>query len=454
MTKVMKNSLLALLWAIAIVPVYAQKTLPQGLQSYAAGLDQKVIKALQQTGYDLNSKASLEELPGVQQRSGTLQLDSTKTFYAYDFTGSNDSLPLFRTIYEYPQPTLDLQTEYQFENNTWLTVSRSSIFKDDLGRIYEIYSDAFDLEKQDFVPNSRAKVYPHGDSQTLVDSFYVYGWDTLAMDWSLLFFTTYQFDAQDRMIESISSFDYFGQPLLFKDVYSYDANGDNTLVESFALFSGVEIPSGKREMQYQNHLLTQMIAFTDDGAGGLIAQGKTTYTYTSFEKEEQVNTYEWSFEANDWVQTLGILHGYDNAQRENSREIVTYTQEGTEERTLSTYDYVEDDLLATESNYYWSEAYFLSDRKFYYYSDGTLAGFEPTRPARSLSVSPNPSAGEVRLNLEGNALVQIFNTQGALVGSREYEPNNALNLSELPAGLYFLTANAANEYYTGRFVKQ
>jgi len=453
----MKNSLFALLWAIVLVPASAQKNLPQSLQPYLENLNPKVASALTKAGFELAANpSSVIAKPGAQMRSNALQLDSTKTFFGYDFIGTDDTLPLFRTIYQYPQPSLEIQTEYQYDMDAWQTVSRSNISRDNLDRIVEVYSEAFDIDKGDFVPDSKSVVFPHEDSQVLIDSFFVYGMDTLGVNWILLFYTTNQFDAQDRLVESISSFDYLvGQPLLLKDVYSYDANGDNTLVESFALFSGLEIPSGKREMEYQNHLLTQAIDYEDDGMGGLIAQSKTTFTYTTSDKAEQVNTYQWSLDANDWVQTQGDTYGYDNSHRVNSKESVIYSQDGSEERNLSKYDYVEDEKLKSEANYYWSvSTYFLSDRKFYYYSDGTLSDKEPNNAALHLEITPNPTSGLARLNLKAPAMIWIYNTQGELVNSGEYQPNYTLHFSDLPSGLYFVSARSENEQYVGRLVKE
>lgn len=454
MSKVMKNSLLVLLWAIAVLPVSAQKSLPQSLQSHVTGLNPKVSAALQQAGFDLSPKTFMAHAPGAQNRSGELRLDSTKTFFGYDFIGPIDTIPFLRTIHEYPQASVETQTEAQFEIDTWLTIHRSTIFKDDQNRIVEILSEAFDPVKGDFVPDSRAVAFPHENSPVLIDSFYVYGWDTLAMDWVLVFYTTNKFDGQDRLIESISSFDYFGQPLLFKDVHTYDANGDNTLVETFAIFDGIELPSGKRELEYANHLLIEEIAFVSDGLGTEMAQSRITYTYTNFGREEQVNSYEWSFDANGWLQTQGDTYGYDNAQRVNSKESILYNQDGSEERNLSRFSYVEDEKLALESNFVWDGIYFLSDRKFYYYSDATLSEQEPVHAALPLAASPNPTADLARLNLEEPAVVRVFNTRGEMLSSEECQANPVLNLQALPSGIYFVTARTASEQYVGRLVKE
>ena len=454
MTTVMKNSLFALLLLLAIVPLSAQKTLPNSVKTHAGTLDQKVTKAIELAGFDLHSSVTVKPASGVQQRSGELQLDSTKSFIGYDFVGTDDTLPFQRTIHQYPQSNFEIQTEAQFENGEWLTLSRSNISKDNQGRIAEIYSEAYDLEKGDFVPDSRALFYPHENDAALMDSFYVFGWDTLATDWALLFFTTNQYDGQDRLIESVSSFDYFGQQVLFKDVHTYDGNGDNILIESFALFGGTEIPSGKQELSYDDHQLVESIVYTEDALGTLTAQSRTTYTYTSFDNVEQVNIYQWSLAENDWVQTNGETYTYDNAQRLQATISVIYNQDGTEERDMTRYDYVADEKIASEAYYYWSvNQYVLGSRLFYYYSEGTLAGHEPNA-AMLMLLSPNPTTGLARLNIESASMIQVFNTQGELVKSIANQSGNSVDISALPGGLYFVTAVSADGQYTGRLVKE
>jgi hypothetical protein len=122
---------------------------------------------------------------------------------------------------------------------------------------------------------------------------------------------------------------------------------------------------------------------------------------------------------------------------------------------LSTYDYVEDDNLKSEANYYWNVSdFFLIDRKFYYYVDGTLSDKSPILTASPLEVSPNPSTGLARLNLEVPAMIRIYNTQGELVSNRVYQPNQTLNISDLPTGLYFVTARSTDQAFVGRIVKE
>lgn len=449
----MKNILSALLWAASFMPVFAQKTLPVSLQAQMTNCDIAATAMLERAGFELTACPAGTSI-SVRQRSNTLQLDSTKTFHAYGLNAPSDSTPLFRTIYQYPQPNVKIESEAQYENDTWLTLNRLTTRSDAQGRVLEVFGEAFEPADEAFVPDSRLEAFPHGNSPTLLDSFFVYQWDLSVSEWRLLMFSKNVFDDQDRLVESISSFDYFGTALIFKDRHTYDANGDNTLIESVALIDGAEFPAGRRELSYKNSRLTQVIAYIPDETGQDLPQDKTTYTYTSFGKERQVNKYTWSLDANDWVHIQVNTYAYDGMQRLIAQESILYNEDSSEERELINFTYLEDDNLNFEERFFWDGTdYQLIDRKFYYYGNGTLGTEKPAQGALPLVISPNPTVGEVRLNLDAAIWVRVYDTSGQLVNS-EQPTGNTLDLAALPSGLYFVTALTADALYSGRLVKE
>ncbi len=456
MTKVMKNSLIALLWALVSVSAFAQKELPVSVQNNKSVVKPELLQMIKRLGFETEKTLVTSVLPTAQSRSNVLVLDSIKVFIGYDLEPNGDSIAQNLTTYDYPESWEKVETVYTYENGIKLPLSRSTIYSDVLNRIVEVYAESWNMEKGDFVPDSRAVSYPRGTDPELIDSIFVYGFDTLNNSWVTLFFTTNLFDNQDRLLESVSSFDYFGQPLLFKDVYTYDANGDNNLVESYAVFDGTEFLSSKRELTYQNHLPVEVIAFVVDEFSGFSAQSRITYAYNNQQLEEQVNGYEWSFENNGWVQTTGTTYAYDNTGRLISKLEELFNQDGSVEQDLYTYDYVEDQKLHSEAHSYGDGAggFLLFDRTFYYYSDGTLAENEPQSNAQPLKVSPNPTAGMIRLDLEEEAMVRIFTADGSLISSGICQPNTFMQLDHLPSGLYVISAQGAKGIYTGRLVKE
>lgn len=458
MTKVMNNPLLpALLWALFIAPLAAQKALPPSLQPHAHDWSPSVSKVLHYAGFELPAMAMLPETtePTVQGRANPLRLDSTKTFHGYNLGAPGDSTPLFRTTYAYPQPSVKVETNFQYENGTWITLNRVTLFSDQRQRVKEVVAETYDPVVQDFLPDSRIVAFPHGDSPVDLDSFFTYQWDSIGMAWSLLVSSANTFDAQDRLIESVSTLLYLGDPVYFKDVYTYDAQGDNTVIESVALFSGAEFPSGRQEITYKNHLPVEVVALTPDALGGYLPQNKTTYTYTAFNKEEQVDSYAWRLDLSDWFQTERNTYSYDALQRVTAKETLFVAEDGTEDRERIGYAYIEDENLSVETTFLWDgQDFYLSDRKYYYYDNGFSAAPEPVRATLPLVVSPNPTVDQVRLQLDEPALVYLYNTQGALLYSIQYQASVTLDVSGLPNGLYFITARSEKALYNGRMVKQ
>ncbi|NRB61615.1 MAG: DUF4465 domain-containing protein [Saprospiraceae bacterium] len=77
------------------------------------------------------------------------------------------------------------------------------------------------------------------------------------------------------------------------------------------------------------------------------------------------------------------------------------------------------------------------------------------RQVKPIEVFPNPTADVIRiksLNQTGEGL--IFNTNGQCVKSFAIDSNNAIDMSNLPVGLYYLLVTTSDQTYSARIVKQ
>ncbi len=454
----MKNKVFLFLLCAALsnTLAMAQKQLPPSALPAAENLTYTLVKALQRAGFELPVRAGTTA-PAVS-RAAELRLDSTKTFYGYDLNGTPDSTPLFRTVYQYPDPLVSVATEYQYDGGAWITLNRSTQYSDDQGRLVEVFAELFDPLTHDFRPDSRLEIYPRGDSPELIDSAFTTYWSVETNDWVELITIWNTYDDQEQLLESLTRLNILGDFLLFRDVFTYDDFGNNTLIESFALLGQDEFPAGRREMTYnQNNQLMTVTALSLDDFGVYQPQSQVTYTYTVFGNEAQVNSYEWNGAQQNWIQTESITYNYDNQQRVVARETRFFHQSDPEERELVNFEYVEGADLALETLFIWdsaSETYFLSDKKYYYYSSGSTA-LDPTpEPVQQLSVSPNPTQGLVRLSVGEETGIQVFSLSGQLMQSVILQPGQMLDLSALPAGIYSISARDTQGYYLGKVVKQ
>lgn len=457
----MKNLVLpVLLWALATSHSFAQKALPPSVAKQSVNWTYTLKKMLNAAGYELPSAEVESDVKReVDDRSSELQLDSTVTFYGYDANPPSDSTLLFRTTYTYPAAGVQVLTESIFENADWTPLNRTTLVFDPLERLVDAFSELYDPASQTWALDSRIEAFPRGDSSVEVDSLFTYAWSIDMNDWVRILSVLNTFDNENRLVESWSIIAIFSQALVFRDAYTYDDNGDNTLIESFFVEGATEYPANQQAFTYQNHLVTERIFYADDGLGNLLPQDRVTFDYTSFWKEMTITTNAWDASANDWIQTQTEEYDYDPEQRVSARLITRNIPDGTMEIDRIGYAYTEGEYVAVETSEIYSfdtEEYLLTDRKYYYYSGGVSAvPFEPL-VVNALVVSPNPTTGLAQINNVADAhSVQVFDQWGKLVWSNWHSDGlQTLDLRDLPAGIYSVRVLTDEKYYAGRLVKQ
>jgi hypothetical protein len=159
--------------ATTISPVFGQKQLAASIQSYAVNWGYSVKQMFQAAGYDVpGPKASFDLVSAIETRSNEPRLDSTITYCGYD-VNHQDSLPLLRNVYTYPQDGMLVNTGYFFDFDHWTPLSRNVMIFDELDRMVDAFAQVYDDAIGDFTPDSRIEFYPHENSLTEADSFFV-----------------------------------------------------------------------------------------------------------------------------------------------------------------------------------------------------------------------------------------------------------------------------------------
>lgn len=91
---------------------------------------------------------------------------------------------------------------------------------------------------------------------------------------------------------------------------------------------------------------------------------------------------------------------------------------------------------------------------------GVVSGLQPTDidQALKLTISPNPGNGEMQLSFDGDIYdYQIFDIDGSLVTEEKTSgktPSLTLDLTDLPRGTYFITANTDRGAFNEKIVLQ
>lgn len=74
--------------------------------------------------------------------------------------------------------------------------------------------------------------------------------------------------------------------------------------------------------------------------------------------------------------------------------------------------------------------------------------------AKEIKTYPNPTCGLVQVEMDENSTMQIVNSIGALVKTQELrEGLNQIDLSNFPAGTYFLKGRSESKMYVGKIIK-
>lgn len=447
----MKNYFLpALIWVLAASQAFAQKNLSPSVKPYSDNWSYHLKCLFNHAGFDLPA-ASVNR---VSSRS-PLQLDSTKTYYAYNLNAPGDSTPLFRTNYQYPSANTKIENEFQFDQGGWQQLSRSTLTSDGQQRLVAAYAEVYDPATGTFTPDSRLVIHPHGDSPELIDSVFTYLWDSTILDWHIILSIRNSFDAQDRIRESISSVEYFGDPVIFKETYFYDANGDNHLIEEVGILGLDTLPGSRTDIMYADHRPIEVKVSVFNGLD-FAPSTRQNYAYTLSGALRLQLSFEWDAANDKWRMTQRIEYGFDAAERVGNKLTIHMNPDGSEERDMVTYAYIADDNLSLEMYFLWSDDLFdwVLDSKKHYYYNGLVAAPVVPAPVLALQIAPNPAVDAVRFTLEDEALVQVFSPAGQMIQSGLLQPGQEWNVAGLPAGIYQVTARQGADMYRGKIVKQ
>ncbi len=453
MTKNVSALGLILALAMGILPMlsHAQHALAPSAAQHKNDFPTHVTHLMKKAGYDVTTTTLT---PQSNPRFNELQLDSTKTFHEYNLNAPGDSTPLHRTVYTYPEENTKVEENSQWEAAAWLPLNRTTLTHDGQNRIVHALSLEYDPVAEDFFPSAKLETYYHGNSATLIDSFAVSQWSPDLSAWVVQIATKNVYGNNNKILESRTTLGFLGVPIVYKDVYLYDANGNNHLVESSGIFDGEELTTGKTENTYLNNQLIASNVFSSDGLN-FIPESRTTFLYAPFGQLARHSTMEWNVEIENWQLFQTIDYDYDEEQRVTSEFITQYESGAAGDGERISYEYLEGQNRTLETTLLFdseTEIWSLHSKKFYYYAITTNVPHEPVQ-VMTLSMAPNPTTGMVKIMLEEELAVQLFDATGKLIMAQLLLPGQMLDISTLPAGIYQLVAQQERNFYGGRIVK-
>ena len=260
----------------------------------------------------------------------------------------------------------------------------------------------------------------------------------------------------------------------YSQAWSYSSYTDVTTSGSGNQYSSI-VGNGESSDQYgvcnataytDNRLFsTSQVAFTPTGAYFT----NTTYAALSMENGDafatQFGDVSNSASGEDWF--LLTIYGLDSDSTHNGDSVNFYLADyrfadNSEDYIIDEWTWV--DLSSLENVYGLDFVLSSSDNNTggmltpQYFAmdnfDGTVAGIQ-TNSANQLSAFPNPTSGELNINIESGSIVSIYDINGRLLRTNIAGSNLVeWNISEFENGVYLLHSEKDGKVSTQKIIKK
>lgn len=430
----------------------AQKQLPVSIsplaQQWLAERTPKAFTRLQQFSQPVRPANKV-----VVDRGGASVLDSAVLFTGYAW---GDSFPQSKAVFNYPNATTAIQTEYEYLGG-WQLQSRTTQKSDSQGRTIELYAESWDAISQNWVSDSRLLTYPHGTSTEATDSLLAELWDPQTNEWLTVLYNATSYDDQDRPVIVINYLNESGFTFALLDELYYDANGDNYYTDQSVFEQGAWTLFSRIEREFVQHREVRNTTYGVIDPTTLVATNKLETAYDGNGNAVLEEAFDADFFTGEWTLNERTTRTFDNVHRvytETYEDLgfdappasqTTYVYQNPSGPELALDVYAEKDVNTQE---------WVIQEKTYYYFGNTTAAPE-VRNGEALELSPNPTTGLVRFSTTNAVLpYQVLNVHGQVVVPAGQTENGQVDLSGLPSGLYYITVQEGAVRRTGKVVKQ
>ena len=365
-----------------------------------------------------------------------------------------DSAAFQRVQYDYPIPTQRIETTYQFVEGLWVAQTRFNYTFDAMGRTVETILERYDPVAKVFYRQIRTQNFPRGNSLSQADSIFTYSWSDSQQAWELSIGQRNRFNAQNQLIETITSIAFSGQSFRNRDLNFYDASGNNTRSENYIFLNGQYTKTGFTVQVFDNNQLRRSTRYAPVPPADSVPLSRTLITYTPNKLISSTEGFSWDIAAKEWKKSSSTIYTY-NAEQQVQSQVTTLSIAAEEQKSRTDFFYTANGKITREESYQGSGTpteWSLDSKKFYYY-DLASSLREPALAPKLFKISPNPSVDEVRLDLPLGASFQVFNAGGQLQQSGLMNGQKALNIRSWNSGMYWVVARKGTEVLLGKIFK-
>ena len=276
-------------------------------------------------------------------------------------------------------------------------------------------------------------------------------------EWIFPSYITYTYDDDNHRLTR-TNYNDFGSGFELQGVYTYSYEGD--LLTSYEMTLGGMLLMRGTYTYDGNGLCTQCLEEYNDAWGGTGWSNSALTTYT-YDEAGNCTNETYSYWSNGWVpdsSTERIFDAYGNCmqreKRSNSQVVdrvkYTYDETCTINHVLIPYhpepNYTWDAFANRPLGYAWETAndggqlIYVCDYIFEYgFFEGISQNGTPVM--NMMAVYPNPTYGEMTINLEGLRLYEIIDMNGqTVIQGQAKGKRHTIDVSALASGIYLVKA--------------
>lgn len=386
----------------------------------------------------------------------TMVLDSVVT---KDATGNYVNKEIyFRDVNE--RDTLIAQYMWNSDTSEWDLSMKNQLTHDSRGNITSstniVVYGGFSIGTSKYTA-----IYDTNNHQT---EYITYTWDFLTSSWvaSTKTESTYTngketLDMDYAWVSATSSWKLNG-----KTNYSYDGNGYLTLVINSTLNTSTNLLDNDEKFVFSNDAAGRDTLSTEYKWNSSTAtwdlNGKTVMTFSTNEVPTSIISYQWNSSTSLWEGVFKAVYSFDAGAKLTSFIIYMWDENSSAWVGYSKSDYLynTNGNKTVETSYLWTGSAWAKQSVLnYYYSPSKFTGQNEIVGDSGMTIYPNPVIDILHINnLAKYATVSIVSIDGRIVVNNRQLVEDAIDVTKLKTGIYFLMINAADGKYTYKFVKR
>ncbi|MGB1294956.1 MAG: T9SS type A sorting domain-containing protein [Flavobacteriales bacterium] len=396
----------------------------------------------------------------ISMSSSNVRLDSIVKELWKEST--NEWIPARKGVFNY---NTDLTAELVFSNrlnvavdSNWYTTDKHNFTADTVNSTLEDIKTISFLGNNNWNPDPLSKKVYNVNSDNKIESVFFHEFNPDSNAWILSSKTDFEYNADGLEISNVFySWNEMNSIWIeeIKEDFRYNSNNlVDTILVSYWNSTEWQLGNYKTELEYStDNLLTELRVMRKDALSPIYsAHEKNIYSYDANQNVDTLSMFEYDFTSNTWEPVRKYINSVDL-----SKDFIPLNL------PVEEYDFITDNKMkfVNKLNHIirldWiaSDSVWYKESKLVFNFTEQNLNINERNNVLDFNVFPNPFVSDVFVNSKYiNLDIEIININGARVLTLENSSNQALDLSYLPAGVYFMKVQNEHKFGTIKIVKR